>query len=295
MSSLRTIPLILLVGSLLGCGANGGLGGVPGAGGAGTGSLIGDDGFDDNGDLVGDGSNTDTGFPNDGSIDAGSVVDGGLPIAGVDADPAKNFVCTQTASLFSGATAEPSVNGLVGNVVSGGLLGLLGGDSVTALLNSIADANLAIDTDLRTAASFTLTASGLDPLLGALGLGLDSLDLNIVMPEGVTIGAGRYAVFAISFPDSLLNANLASSIAVTTFRDGEPVDEGLVISNAGLSLIGNISFNLAGNYAFVGYRSSGAYDTAQISLSADLLNADVGEALYVHELCTDGQLVDPAS
>ncbi len=275
-----------------GCEANGGPGlgsAASSGGGAGSGVINPDDGIDLDGNLEGDGSNTDTGFPNDGTV-GGVVQEDGVVIAGADSDPQMAFVCTRSASLFEGATTEVGANGLVGGLV-GGLLGSLSGDSVIDMLNSVQDANLAIDTDLTTAASFTQTAAALDALLGAGSV--DSLDLSVIMPEGKTQPAGSYAVFAVSFPPSLLDLGLLSLVQVVTSLDDVVQEDSASLDASGLSLLGfSTDSLLSGSYAFVGYRTTLPYDTARISISSDLLSVDLGESLFVHEMCTGGNLVD---
>ncbi len=194
-----TCLAVVAAAALAGCEANGGPGlgatvNTGAGGGPGVGVVNPNDGIDADGNVEGDGSNTDTGFPNDGTV-GGVIQDGDTVIAGADSDPQMSFICTRSASLFEGATTKVGANGLVGSAV-GGLLGVLGASSVTDLLNSIKDRDLAIDTDLTTAASFTQTLAALDILLGAGTV--NSLDLSVQMPEGRTQSAGSYAVFAIS-------------------------------------------------------------------------------------------------
>ncbi len=279
--------------ALVGCQANGGpgLGATTGTGaGPGVGVINPNDGIDDQGNIEGDGSNTDTGFPNEGTV-GGVIEEDGVVIAGPDSDPQKAFICTQSASLFEGASTEVGANGLVGEIV-GTLLGTLAGTSVNDLLNSVRDANLAIDTDLTTAANFTQTAAALDILLGAGTV--NSLDLSVIMPEGKKQSAGSYAVFAISFPPSLLDVGLLSSVQVTTLLEGEVQEDSAVLDGSGLALLGfsTDQAGLGNTYAFIGYKTTLAYDTARIAISSDLLSADLGSNLYVHEMCTAGRLVD---
>lgn len=288
------LALLFMVG-LAGCEANGGPGlgngGDTGGGGPGVGVVNPNDGIDGDGNVEGDGSNTDTGFPNDGTV-GGSIEEDGAIIAGPDSDPQMAFVCTRSASLFEGASTEVGANGLVGEVV-GGLLGLLGASSVNDLLNSIQDKDLAIDNDLTTAASFTQTLAALDILLG--GASVDSLDLSVLMPEGKKQSAGSYAVFGVSFPSSLLDLGLLSSLQVTTLLDGEVQEDSAVFDSSGLSLLGFDPLGELGvtsAYAWVGYKTTLPYDTARVSISSDLLSADLGSNLYVHEMCTGGNLVE---
>lgn len=285
---------LAVAAALAGCEANGGPGlgaTVNTGGGPGVGVVNPNDGIDAEGNVEGDGSNTDTGFPNDGTV-GGVIQEGDAVIAGADSDPQMSFMCTRSASVFEGATTEVGANGLVGSVV-GSLLGALGGTSVNDLLNSINDKDLAIDTDLTTAASFTQTAAALDVLLGAGTV--NSLDLSVLMPEGKRQSAGSYAVFAVSFPPSLLDLGLLSSIQVTTLLDGVVQEDTAELDASGLSLLGasvGQATGLTSKYAFVGYKTTLPYDTARISVSSQLLSADLGSNLYVHELCTAGNLVE---
>lgn len=193
---LTPLAVALLTVGLSGCQADADGSLNTGPNGNGTGQVDTDDGIDDDGNPTGSGTHTDTGFPNDGSTGGNVVQDDGTgtgtdeTIAGVGSDPARNFVCTSTAQSFFGATTQVGANGLVGDTLSG-IVGTIGGNSVTDLLNSVKDKDLSIDGTLRTAATFAHTAS----LLGLAGTGMiDSLDLNVLMPSGVTIPAGEYAV-----------------------------------------------------------------------------------------------------
>lgn len=264
--------------ALLGCQANSGP-----VGGGGGGGLDPDTGIDADGNPTGDGSNTDTGFPNDGSV-GGSILDEGVELIG--ADTGQGFICTQAASADAGAEIEVAANGLVGSVL-GPLLDLLSADSVNALLNSVRDRNLALDQDFKTAAAVTQTAAG---LLGQL----NSLDIVVNLPQ--TVGSGRYAVFALSFPPSLLDLGLLSSVSVTTLLNDTEVETGATVDATGLSLLGFSTDQLGSVYALVGYKASEPFDAARLSISSDFLSVDLGENLFIHELCTGGRLVDaPAS
>ena len=88
--------------ALLGCQANSGP-----VGGGGGGGLDPDTGIDADGNPTGDGSNTDTGFPNDGSV-GGSILDEGVELIG--GDTGQGFICTQAASADAGAEIEVATN-----------------------------------------------------------------------------------------------------------------------------------------------------------------------------------------
>lgn len=255
-------------------------------GGDGTAPLDPDDGIGDDGTPSGGGTNTDTGFPNDPNnpnapVPGGTVVEGDTPIAGDGTN--FRFVCTRSTRASAGATTEVGANGLVGATLTD-LVNTLGGNSATDLLNSVTDKDLAIDGTLRTASTFTLTAS-------LLGTAIDSIDQNILLPEPAAIAAGRYAVFAVSFPPGLLNLGLLTSVTVTTYLDDgvTPQEPPVVYDATALDLLGTSVTGPA--YAFIGRKVTQPYDRATISLAADLLAADVGEAMFVHELCTDGNIV----
>nr|MBV6628720.1 hypothetical protein [Oceanococcus sp. HetDA_MAG_MS8] len=289
----RFIPLLLAMGvtiPLTGClEANSGSAGSGFDGGSGPfeQSVNPDSGIDDQGNTTGDGSNSQTAFPNDGSV-GGQIVQNGEVVvsSGPFEEQTLGFVCTRSLSTFGGVDLEVSAGGLVGSVV-GGLLDLLSGDSVNALLNSVNDRVLALDGDLTTAAVVTQTAAG---LLGSL----NSLDILFSLPEGQQIGLNRFAVATVSFPPSLLDLGLLSSISLDTLLDGEVQESGAQIDASGLSLLGFSTDQIAGGtHALVGYRTSQPYDQVRLSFSSDLLSADLGQNVFVHEICTDGRFVEP--
>lgn len=269
----------LLALGLAGCQADSDGSLTAGPNGNGTGQVDPDDGIDDDGNPTGGGGNTDTGIPNDGSVDGGTVVDGDTPIAGGDTNG--RFVCSTTAQSFYGATTEVGANGLVGGPLTS-LLNLLGGGSATALLNSVNDKELAIDGTLRTASTFTLTAS----LLAGL---IDSIDQTIILPSGTTVPEDGYAVFAVSFPPGLLNLGLLTQVSVTTYLNDVQQEEPVTMDASSLDLLGQGV--LGTPYAFIGRKVTKPYNRATISLQAGLLAADVGESMYVHELCTGGRVI----
>ncbi len=68
-----------------------------------------------------------------------------------------------------------------------------------------------------------------------------------------------------------------------------------MLDASGLSLLGGSvgqATGLTSQYAFIGYKTTQPYDTARISISSQLLSADLGSNLYVHEMCTAGNLVE---
>lgn len=273
---LSRVAALSLATALAACSAGGD------SSGSGARTVIDDDGVDGSNGLLGDGSNTDTGFPNDGSV-GGIIRESDNAIAGNGAQPAQGFICTQSASLFDGATTEVGFNGLVGGLL-GGLLSTLAGDSVTSLLNNVADKDLAIDNDLRTAAAISQTLSGLGGLLG-------SVDLNVHLAPGTVRPAGSFAVFAVSFPGSLLDVGLLSNVQVTTLLNDQVQEDSVRLDASGLSLLGRSIGGTA--HAVVGLKTTLPYDSARIRAGSGLLSVDVGPSVFVHEFCTDGRLVTP--
>lgn len=47
------------------------------------------------------------------------------------------------------------------------------------------------------------------------------------------------------------------------------------------------------SYARVGYKTTAAFNQVRLRLSSDFLCVDLGENLFIHEVCTGGDLVDP--
>jgi hypothetical protein len=234
-----------------------------------------------NGDGTGNVDNGDGSFPNDGgtssgTIPGGSVTEDGTEIAG--GDTGVSFICTETAQKSFGATTAVGANGLLGGPLTA-LLNLLGATSLTDLTNNVKDADLAIDGDITTGSTFTLTAS---LLLNAI----DSLDQTIFLPQ--TQPTGSYAVFGVQFPAGTLDLSLLKAVTVTTFL-GDTVQESNGFDQVTLDLLGQ---NIAGDvFTFIGLKATKPYDHATISLETLLLSVDVGDAMKVHELCTGGSLV----
>lgn len=239
----------------------------------GVGPVQEDDGVNEKGEVSGLGNRFDTAFPNDGTV-GGSI---------------EGFVCTQSTSFNEGSHLEVGANGLIGTVV-GGLLNLLSGNALTDLLNSVSDADLAMDLDFKTAAVVTQAVAG-------FGGALNSLDVTFHLPEETVMDAGKYAVFAVSFPSSLLELGLFSTLTVTTLLDGQVQEGGVSLDTSAASLLG-ASTNLVGltkRYALVGLETTKPYDSVRLGVGSHFLTLDLGEKLYIHELCTDGRIVDQAS
>lgn len=249
-------------------------------------SVDGSDGFNADGDFIGGNTNTESGFPNDGSV-GGTIVHGIKTIAGNPSSPQKGFVCQQSTSFDAGAFIEIGANGLVGGLL-GNLLGLLPGDALDNLLNGVSDSVLALDSDLRTAAVVTQALSG-------LGGVLNSMDVQVNLPSGQTMPAGGYAVFAVSFPPSLLELGLPTTLSVQTLLGDVVQESGAQLHTANLSVLG-LSPARPGSenaYALVGYKTTKPFNRAQLQIGSSLLSLDLGEKLYIHEFCTAGEVVDP--
>lgn len=229
-----------------------------------------DDGGDNGGLGANDGSTPTTILEDDdGDGTAETVVDGG-----------KGFVCTQGVNSVGTPTTEVGANGLVGGLLTP-LLNLLGGSTATTLLNSVTEPNNVIDGDLATYATFAQTAGGL------VGI-LDSVDESVVFPGSVD--AGTYAVFGISFPAGTVDASLLNQITVTTYKSDVEQETVPFTQNAvdllGLTVLGEKSI-------FLGIKTKKSFDRATVALTTGLLSVNVGDAMYVHEMCTDGKFVTP--
>ncbi len=224
-------------------------------------------------DLDTDGlSGDDTGlFPNDGTDPntTTTITEGTTALSG-------NFICEGgIRALTTGATTEVATGGLVGGPLTL-LLNALGGDTVTQLTNSVSEPDNVIDNKLSTFATYSLT-------LGLLAI-IDSVDLLVHADQ--SIQPGNFAVFAVRFPKATLELSLINSVTVSTFL-GDTAQESISYSKSDLDLLG------LGEEAklFIGVKATKAFDTASISLTPAVLSANVGEAMYVHELCTKGRFV----
>ena len=109
------------------------------------------------------------------------------------------------------------------------------------------------------------------------------------MPSVIAADGSNYAVFAISFPESLLSLALFNSVEVTTYLDGVQQEDPVTISAVNLDLLG---FSLGTEkYAYIGRRVTEPYDQVEIRMNAPLLSLDLGDALFVHEMCVKGELI----
>lgn len=254
-SVLKRTSLALLLGAgvvLSGCSADGNLAAVGGLG-----------------PVNNSGGNG--GFPTD-PVD-GTIGDGN---GGTLPGP---FVCTESLQASGGATTEVGTGGLVGGPVSG-LVDLIGGDSLTALLNSVTDKGFAIDGDLATGSTITLT-------LDLLGL-ISNVEQTVFAAPGFPLQAGKFAAFALGFPIATLELSLINAVTVTTLLNGEE-RETITVPLVALDLLGAVQAGEA--FAFVGLRSTQSFDAVRLTLAPSLLTANVGEALKVYELCTGLQQV----
>jgi len=220
------------------------------------------DGLDNNGNT--------TLFPNDGMAPT-QVTDNGTAIAG-------SFICEGgIQAVTPNATTEVGSGGLVGGPLTN-LLNLVGGDTVTQLLNSVSEKDAVIDNNLATFSTYSLT-------LGLLAV-LNSVDL--IVNANTEIQPGNFAVFAVRIPPGVLDASLVNSLTVRTFLAGVQQEE-LVTTQSSLDLLG---LNVAGaDRLFVGIKAAKRFDSASLSLRPNVLSANVGDALYAHELCVRGRFV----
>lgn len=265
LSSVKRVALAAVIGTglvLAGCTADGNLGGV---GGLGPVNNSGDDGA---GGVIGDGFPV---APVDGTVSDG---DGGPLLTGP-------FICTESLQASGGATTEIGTGGLVGGPLSD-LVGLIGGGSLTTLLNSVTDKDLAIDGDLATGSTFTLT-------LDLLGI-LDNVEQTVFAAPGFPLGAGKFAVFALGFPIATLELSLINTLTVTTLL-GDEVRESISVDPVALDLLGAVQAGEA--FTFLGLRTTRSFDSVRLTLEPGLISANVGEALKVYELCTGLRQVTP--
>lgn len=262
MGTAALAGFVTLSAGLAGCSADGALDFDSGSGSVGG-------GLDPDVDVI----DPVNGFLNDGSV-GGSVSVDGVLIDGT-------FKCLNSAQSQFGATTEVGSGGLVGGPLSL-LLGLLGGGTLTQLLNSVTEPNDAIDGSLDTHSTFNLT-------LSLLGL-VSSVDQVVNLPTSRT--AGDYAAFAVAFPAGTVNLSLLNQLQVTTFLGDAVQEESVPLTQNALDLLGQ---QLAGDvFAFVGLKSTKPFDHATLSLTPAVLSADIGEAMYVYEMCTNLQVIPPA-
>lgn len=214
-----------------------------------------------------------TGEPNDGTTPT-DIFDGGEELP-------DNFICTASARTYGpNPVTAVNVNGLVGSAVTD-LLDMLGAGTVTQLQNSVVAKELVVDGSLNTAAQYNLS-------VGLLGGAISSIDLFVGLNSPAP--AQKYAVFLVTFPIGTVELSLIQSITVTTFLAGAQ-QETQEIDASTLDLAGAVS--TADTIRFVGLKSTVPYDAVTISLSPTLISTNVGNAMNVHELCTDGFFIAP--
>jgi len=217
------------------------------------------------------------GPPNDGTGPT-NITSGGNPVSG-------HFICTQSATAYGDVTTAVGANGLVGGPLTT-LLNTLGGSTATTLLNSVINPNNVIDGNLATYASMSLTVG----LLGGL---LDSVDLSVLLPSGVTVPSGEFAVYGISFPNGTVDISLLNTVAVTTYLNNV-AQETNSLSQSDLSLLGAIGGSTVPPI-WIGIEATKPYDRATLSLTPGVLSADVGDAMHIYEFCPGGELVGTSS
>lgn len=160
------------------------------------------------------------------------------------------------------------------------LLNSLGGNTATTLTNSVVDKDLAIDHNLATFSIFSLTLSGLT--------GLNSVD-QVIFLNGSP--QGEYVVFGVAFPVATLELSLLRDVYVKTYL-GSVQQEQLIVDVTSLDLLGAVGA-VGPRKAFLGFKATKPYERAVIAIATTLLSADVGEAMHVHEFCTEGRFVTP--
>ena len=233
-------------------------------------------GVDNNaGDITGGGSSSGSsgGLANDGTTPT-NITNNGVAVSG-------NFICTQGSLAYGNVTTQVGSNGLVGGLLTT-LLNLLGATTVTQLLNSVSNPNNVIDGNLDTYASVSLT-------LGLLGGLLSSVDESVLMPSGTTVPAGKFAVYGLTFPKGAVSLSLLSQVKVATYLNNV-AQESNALDQSALALLGAVGGSTP-PAVFLGVQTTKPYDRATVSLTPGLLSVNVGDAMRIHELCTDGRLV----
>lgn len=258
----RAAGALLLAAVLAaGCSADGAEGGFRNDG---SGPVTGGDGGAGSGTLRNDGST-----PTD-------ITENGTQLPG-------RFICEGSAQKRFGARTEVGGGGLIGEQLVA-VLSQAGLDAVSDLLASVANPERAIDGNFNTYSSFTLTA-------GLLGPAINSVDQSVLPRAGDTVAAGDYAVFGVTFPAAVVQAALLSSVTVTTYLDDVAQESNVFDQAAIVDLLGTV---VSGDpAAYIGVKTTKPYDRATIMLTPMLLDADVGEALRVHEMCMHGRFVMP--
>lgn len=268
-SKLKLAPLgalLLAFAALSACTSNGpGDGSAGSSGGGGGGGGI-------------DGSSSSGGPANDGKTPI-NITQGGKPVT------ATKFICTAGAKTYGDVTTEVGTRGLVGGQLTS-LLNTLGGTTVTQLLNSVVNPNNVIDGKLSTFATFQLTAGLLTP-------SIDSVDLSVLMPPGVTVPAGKFAVYGVSFPAGTADIDLLDSIVVQTeltdstgveqVQESNTLSQQLLLSLLGQTVQGQAPL-------WLGIETTKPYDAATLIVKPSLVAVTAGDRLHAYEFCVDGTL-----
>lgn len=221
-----------------------------------------------------DGISSDETFPNDGSTPT-LVTEGGVPI-----NVGERFICDRGASNVSNdVDTAVATLGLVGGTVND-LLALIGAIPVAGLLDSIREKDLVVDSDLSTFARFTRVID--------LASALSTVDEVVLFNKQVS---SDYLVFGLSFPDGALELSLLDQVVVRTFL-GNVQQEVTVLSQAAVVDLLGVSVVPGFRRVFFGLKPTTDFDAVSVGL-APTLGVNVGTALRVHELCTDGHFVAP--
>lgn len=173
------------------------------------------------------------------------------------------------------ATAPP---GSVSTVSETGLLCTLT-DPLNAILDtcSIQNPVAAIDGNFNSFATAQYAVGALDPALGG------SVTLTVDLPGPVA--AGQVAAFAVDFPAAtLVNISLLRDLTVSTALNGTAQEAHGANNAAQLDLLGT---NIAGSPGriLVGFANSKPYNQLSLTVSAQLLSADLMNAVNIHEAC----------
>lgn len=227
-------------------------------------------GCDSVGAVSGGAADSTAGLINDGTVQT-RIVEGTQTVPG-------NFICSQSAS-GDAPTVVVGTNGLVGGLLTD-LLNSLGLGVVTSLINSVSNPPFAVDGNLDNFAGVTLTA-------GLLGPVITSVDTTVVLPTRSTMQPGKYAVFAVSFPSTLVNLSVFNRITVSTYLENV-LQETQTLNQTGLGLLG-VGVGLSS--AFIGVRTTLPFNSATLSVVPGVLTANVINAVRIHDFCIDGRFV----
>jgi hypothetical protein len=213
-------------------------------------------GGDQDGDGVPDSEDNCPTIPNPGQEDADGD-DIGDACESVSGGDISNWTCTNRGvGTGTGST-------------SGTLCGIVGTVSPCTVNNP----ENAADGDESTFAEVNLPAA-------ALGDGVATV--NVVLNDPVP--AGSVAAFDVNLPGGTVEVDLIQDAVVTTFANGEQVEQQLTDPGVGLDLL-----DLLGGRGrvLIGFVNTMPYDTLQIDFSATVASADVlGVTAEVFDACT---------